>query len=796
MKPNRDFHVPTHLPQRLPVLPLRQGFLYPQVVSPFAVARPVSVRALENAVDGWLVVAVQREAVADPNPSDLLPIGILARVVRPPAVNGDRQVVAIQGVERVRLTDIDGPRPYFEAKIERLDTRWPESVEADALESALHEAVSDVVEGVAGNFRELLEKVTDPSVLVDVIAYVIDAEMAWKQDILLTVDPLARAEKVLAQVERAKEVADAQKKIRDRVRSTLGDQEREVMLRRQLDAIRAELGEGDDDDEIKLLKERLVKLELPDEAQNAVNRELSRMARLQRGSAERNVAIDWLTWIADLPWSKSSPGTIDLAKLEEVLDQTHFGLDDVKRQVLEHLAVRKLAGTGRADVLLLVGPPGVGKTSIAEAISTATEKKLVRVALGGVRDEAELRGHRRTYVGSRPGRLIEGLRRAETADPVVLLDEVDKMGRGWQGDPAAALLEILDPEQNHAFTDHYLEVPFDLSKVLFIATANDLSAVPAPLRDRMEVLEIEGYTQDEKLNIAKAHVLEKLAKNAGLDQADVVLDDAVLEAAIDGWTREAGVRQLQRVLSKIFRAAAVKKAKDDGELPLHVDLDHLEDFLGRKKFYREEHESGLRPGISTGLAWSPMGGDVLYVEATAVPGTGKLELTGQLGDVMKESARAALTYTRSRAAELGIDDGLFATRDIHVHVPAGATPKDGPSAGVTMFTAIASLLSGRAVAPDLAMTGEVTLRGRVLPVGGIKSKVLAAHARGIRRVILPERNRRDAEEIPERVKNDMAFVFVTQMDEVLATALDVDATLPGFSGGATTHAVGGPVQAA
>ncbi|MEQ8273997.1 MAG: endopeptidase La [Deltaproteobacteria bacterium] len=783
MKPNRDFHVPRHLPQRLPVLPLRQGFLYPQVVSPFAVARSVSLRALENAVDGWIVVAVQREPVADPNPSDLLPIGILARVVRPPAVNGDRQIVAIQGVERVRLSEVDGPKPYFEARIERLGAKWPEGVEGDALESALHEAVSSVVEVASANLpvQELLDKVTDPSVLVDLIAYVVDADMPWKQDILLTVDPLVRAEKVLAQVERAKELADAQKKIRDRVRSTLGDQEREVMLRRQLEAIRAELGEGAEDDEVKPLKERIDAMALSEEAKNAVDREVSRMSRLQRGSAERNVAIDWLNWIADLPWGKTSESGIDLGVLEKTLDETHFGLEDVKRQVLEHLAVKKLAGTGRADVLLLVGPPGVGKTSIAEAIAEATDKKLVRVALGGVRDEAELRGHRRTYVGARPGRLVEGLRRAGASDPVVLLDEVDKMGRGWQGDPAAALLEILDPEQNHAFVDHYLEVPFDLSKVLFIATANDLSAVPAPLRDRMEILEIEGYTQDEKLNIAKAHVLTKLAKNAGLDRADVELDDAVLEAAIDGWTREAGVRQLQRVLAKIFRAAAVKKAKEDGELPLHVDVDNLEDYLGRKKFFREEHEVGLRPGISTGLAWSPLGGDVLYVEATAVPGTGKLVLTGQLGDVMKESAQAALTYTRSHAEELGIDDALFTSRDIHVHVPAGATPKDGPSAGVTMFTAIASLFSDRPVAPDLAMTGEVTLRGRVLPVGGIKSKVLAAHARGIRRVILPERNRRDAEEIPERVRDDMQFVFVTQMDEVLAAALETAPAGPVFS---------------
>lgn len=773
MVTNSDFTIPKNLPERLPVLPLRQGFLYPAVISPFAVAREVSNAALANAVDGWLIVAVQREPLADPSVTDILPIGVLARVVRPPAVHGDRQVVAIQGFARVRLGDLSGPVPYFEANAERLDQEWPDTVAAKAAERALHEAVTEVMNAAEGNLpvRELIEKVTDPTVLVDLIAYVADAEMTWKQDILMTVDPLVRAEKVIKQVAMMQEIADAHRTIRERVKSDLKGQEREVILRRQLKAIQEELGEGDGDDEIGRLTKRIDELDLGDEAKNAVAREVGRMSRLQSGSAERNVAIDWLTWIADLPWGKRSDTKIDLTTLESVLDKTHYGLSDVKRQVLEHLAVRKLAGSGRADVLLLVGPPGVGKTSIAEAIAEATERKLVRVALGGVRDEAELRGHRRTYVGARPGRLVEGLRRAGTSDPVVLLDEVDKMGRGWQGDPAAALLEILDPEQNHAFVDHYLEVPYDLSRVLFIATANDLSTVPAPLRDRMEILEIEGYTHDEKVNIAKAHVLEKLAKNAGLDESDVVLKDDVLEAAIDGWTREAGVRQLQRVLGKIFRAAAVKKARDEGDLPLAVDVTQLEDYLGRRKFFREDHEIGLRPGIATGLAWSPMGGDVLYVEATAVPGTGKLVLTGQLGDVMKESAQAALTYMRSQSALIGIDDEVFSKKDIHVHVPAGATPKDGPSAGVTMFTAIASLLSGRPVQPDLAMTGEMTLRGRVLPVGGIKSKVLAAHARGVRKVILPERNRADTKDIPERIASEMEFVFVKQMDEVLATAL-------------------------
>jgi ATP-dependent Lon protease len=768
------FQLPAKLPASLPVMALRRGVLLPGVVTSFLVGRAKSLSALNASRDGYVLVAAQRDSVTDADPSDLLPTAVVARVVeRQRAPGNDAERVVLQGIARANLTGFTSTSPHLEATWQRVIETWPDDSAGIGMREALRNEVEQTAQMLGGLGQMQVVLTYPPEILVDAVAGALEhVDQEWHKELLVTHDPLARAERVLVELVKAREAVAAQNSIKERVQSATRDQQREFLLRQQLKAIQDELGEGTDDD-LARLRERLDARELPDEVREVVDREVKRLERLSNASPERSVAIDWLEWIADMPWNRYSGVDLDLGALESALDKSHHGLEDVKKQVIEHLAVRKLAGTGRADVLLLNGPPGVGKTSIGQAIADATGRKLVRVALGGVRDEAELRGHRRTYIGARPGRLVEGIRRAGTADPVVLLDEVDKLGTGTWGDPASALLEILDPEQNHHFVDRYLEVPFDLSKVLFVATSNDLSGVPGPLRDRMQLIEIAGYGQEDKLTIAKDHLLPLVAKNAGLPPEAVTFTDGALKAAIAGWTREAGVRELQRVLGKVYRAAAVQRARAGGDEVIHVDVDDLAKYLGRQRFYDEETEViTRRPGIARGLAWTPVGGNVLYVEASTFPGHGgSLVLTGQLGDVMKESARAALTYVLANAEKLGIPLDVLHDRDVHIHVPAGGVPKDGPSAGVTMFTALASLLSGRPIRDDVAMTGEATLRGRVLPVGGIQSKVLAAHRHGVKRVILPRKNEVDLDEVPQEVRDQLQFILVDTMDEVLTAAL-------------------------
>jgi ATP-dependent Lon protease len=765
-----DFSLPASIPEELPVLPLLRGVLLPGSFSPYNVGRASSIAALDHVVGNLILVVPQASADREPGVNDLLAMGTLGRIVKNERRNGGRFVL-IQGLARVNIAAFSRSQPWFSARFDVVDPGWPDTAEAQGVGDAFDNLVKETAEllNEQGRAASLLDGMPHKGLAVDAVAAVLDTDEAFKRDMLFTIDPVTRAERVLVELARAREVIEARRRVEGRVRGEQRDRQREAVLRQQLDAIQKELGENDDD--LAELNKKLDALNLPEEAREAVAKERKRLARVNAQSPERPTIIDWLTRVADLPWSQYSASDIDFDRLEQALDDSHTGLDDVKRQVLEYLSVRKLEGKGRADVLLLVGPPGVGKTSIGAAIAEATGRKLVRIALGGVRDEAELRGHRRTYIGSRPGRIIEGFKRAGTSDPVVLLDEVDKLQRGVLGDPASALLEILDPEQNHAFVDHYLELPYDLSRALFIATANDLSGIPGPLRDRMEIIELSGYTPAEKVVIARRHLLKKSAENAGLQPDDVDIDEDTLHAVVDGWTREAGVRQLQRTLGRLYRAAAVDKARGRREGPLVIREADLPKYLKRRIFLTEEHDPVNRAGIVNGLAWTPVGGDVLVVEASSMPGKGGLVLTGQLGDVMKESARAALTFVMSHAAELGIDPKLQEGRDIHIHLPAGAIPKDGPSAGITMFTAIASLLSGRPVRADTAMTGEATLRGRVLPVGGIKNKVLAAHQRGITRVILPARNARDLDELPEDVRRALTFVLVDSMESALEAAL-------------------------
>jgi ATP-dependent Lon protease len=778
-----DFRLPDPLPATLPVLPLLRGAALPGGVGPLTLGRPISADAAkaagtwspESRTDGHVLVALQVAPGDRPTRADLAPVATLARIVDTGRGRGGAPVVVVQGLTRVSL---DGAAEPGDDGVLRLgfhvdEQPWPSGLRGEGVWRALRAAVTGEAAKIIGEerARAIASLPIRRATFVDCVASALPGDPDWRRTVLQTADPLARAELVLKRIEHDQDVAEARTAVEDRIRTEAHDQRREALLRAQLKAIQDELGEGSDD-RLGDLRDKLAALDLPEDVREVVDRELARLDRLREGAPERSVAVDWLERISNLPWAVNAAQDADLTALEAALEESHYGLEDVKRQVVEHLAVRQLAGSGRADVLLLVGPPGVGKTSIGQAIAEATGRPLVRVALGGVRDEAELRGHRRTYVGARPGRIVEGLTRAGAADPVILLDEVDKLGRGWQGDPGAALLEILDPEQNHAFTDHYLEVPFDLSGALFVATANDLSQLPGPLRDRMEVLHIDGYTVSEKVRIVRGHLLPRLARNAGVDEDAVVFTDAALEDAIRGWTREAGVRSLQRTLGKVYRAAAVRKARGEDGDPLQVDVDDLPTYLGRRKITEDRAaEEPALAGVARGLAWTPVGGDVLMVEAATLPGSGRLVLTGQLGDVMKESARAALTYALSRADALSIDAAKALTQDVHIHVPAGGVPKDGPSAGVTMFTALTSLLTGRPVRADVAMTGEATLRGRVLPVGGIKAKVLAAHRAGAKRVILPRRNGPDLDDVPAQARDELEFVLVDHMDEVLEAAL-------------------------
>jgi ATP-dependent Lon protease len=764
--------VPTP-PNPIAALPLRTGVLFPGATLTFAVGRARSVALVRSLYPGDVVVTLTQK---DPRPVDLdqddvHPFATYARVKSVTRKSEREYELSLEGLGRARLEAFVSRDPFYKADVRGLTEDGEDAVEATELARALASAVEELVREAGGALADIQElDPTKPGQFCDRIAAWLDLPTEQEIELLGTTDVAHRIRLLVKRIAEGKAKAEVRAKIEGEVKKELGKNQREAVLREHMRAIKREL--GDDGDDLAALKKRLDDAKLPEDARKVVDRELRRLESMGGQGAETHVIRNYLELIADLPWSSRSESDIDLDKIAAQLEADHYGLDDIKKRILEHVAVLKLSGNTKGTLLCFVGPPGVGKTSLGQSIADATGRPFVRVALGGVRDEAEIRGHRRTYVGALPGRILHALRKAKVKNPVVLLDEVDKMGVGWGGSPEAALLEVLDPEQNRTFTDHYLELPFDLSEVMFVCTANTLETLSAPLRDRLEIVELSGYTTDEKVHIARRHLVAKRTKEHGIAEDQLTITDGALGTIVRDYTREAGVRQLDREIKKLCRAAALEVARGKSEGSVTIGEDDLVKHLGKPKFDGEVAERTSIAGVATGLAWTPFGGSILFIETSRMPGKGNVEITGQLGDVMKESARAALTYVRSNTDRLGIAPETTQNQDVHIHVPAGAVPKDGPSAGVTMFTALVSLFTGRRVRSDTAMTGECTLRGRVLPVGGIKAKVLAAHRAGLKRVILPTKCGRDLDEIPKEVRDELDVVLVDEMSQVLDAALE------------------------
>ncbi|MEM8606455.1 MAG: endopeptidase La [Myxococcota bacterium] len=764
----------------LPVLPIRNAVLFPAAVAPFDVGREKSVALvedIENLDQPIIAIMAQRDpSTDDPDQTDLYPVGVAARVLKALKHSSGNYSLILQGLVRIRMEQVITKDPYIKARVTRLPEIPAEDVESEALAMSLRDIAKQVIQLMPELPREagsLIDSIQERGQLADLVAANLDAPVDEKSQLLETLDPKERIRKVLRLLTRQLEILKMRERINSQIKEEMGKNQREYVLRQQLKAIKEELGEEEGDQgDLDILEERIAKADLPNEADKVARKQLKRLRQMQVGSAEYTVVRTYIDWILDIPWSKQTSDNMDIAAVRKVLDEDHSGLEKVKKRIVEYLAVRKLKTDKKGPILCLIGPPGVGKTSLGRSVARALGRKFHRISLGGVHDEAAIRGHRRTYVGALPGQIIQGMKKSSTVNPVFMLDEIDKIGHDFRGDPAAALLEVLDPEQNDTFSDHYLEIPYDLSKVMFIATANVGDTIPAPLRDRMEIIEIPGYTRREKLDIARVHLLPKQLEEHGIKPETAVLQDAAIESIIDHYTREAGVRSLERQIASVIRGVAVKVAEGEEGPWTIADEESLRPYLGPPRFTSEVAERTTETGVATGLAWTAVGGEILFIECTKMHGTGKLQLTGQLGDVMKESAQTAMSYVRTRAKAFGIPEDFLEKSDIHIHIPAGAMPKDGPSAGVTMMTAIVSLLTGLHVRHDVAMTGEITLRGRVLPVGGIKEKVLAAHRAGIKRVILPERNAADLEEVPEEIRETLEFVPVSKMDAVLANALE------------------------
>ena len=767
------------IPELLPILPLFDTALFPKMVLPLVIMQKESVQLVDEAMSSNRIIGLLISKNATVKPSytadDLYSVGTSALILKMAKTEDNTAQLLVQGLDRIRVTDYIGGKPYLRTRVEYIKDKAEKDKENDALMSNIVGMFARVVElspGIPQEIAAMANSIQEPGILADMVASIINSTIKEKQKVLELIDIKKRLKEVARLVKYQQEVLELGHKIQSQVKGGMDKQQREYYLHQQLKAIKEELGEKDETTvEVEEYRVKIKEKKLPEEAFKEAEREINRLSRMHPSSAEYTVASTYLDWLTTLPWHESTKDNLDIKKARAILDQDHFGLKKPKKRVIEYLAVRKLKPESKGPILCFAGPPGTGKTSLGRSIARALGRKFIRISLGGVRDEAEIRGHRRTYIGALPGRIIQGIRRAESNNPVFMLDEIDKLGSDFRGDPSSALLEVLDPEQNYSFTDHYLDVSFDLSNVMFITTANILDTVPPALRDRMEVLELLGYTQYEKIKIATRFLIPRQREAHGLTASQISFTKGALNRIISGYTREAGLRNLEREIANICRGVATKIAEGN-KGPVTIGVKALSGYLGPVRFASEVSARTLTPGVAMGLAWTQTGGELLFVEATAMKGKGGLTLTGQLGDVMKESATAALSFIRSNADLLGVDEDFFKKHDIHIHVPAGAIPKDGPSAGVTMLTALTSLLTNKTIVKDLAMTGEITLRGEVLPVGGVKEKVLAAHRAGIKTLIMPKWNQKDLEDIPKKVQSEIRFYFIDKMLDVLKIAFE------------------------